>query len=148
MAGREAQRRARAAALVNKALAGILPVLLALGACSKREFRLAGTVTIASSLQHQLALGNSVMFIIAKNQGDVPLAVHRIVNPRFPVAFSMNDDDLIVPEIPRDTPLRVQVQMNSHGAVGTPLRGDLEGTHPNLVYPGDRRIHIVIDRKI
>jgi hypothetical protein len=133
---------------VNRFWAGALLGLLALSACSKHEFQLSGTVTIASSLQHKLAPGNTVMFIIAKNRGDVPLAVHRIVNPRFPVSFSMNDDDLIVPEIPGDTPLRIQVQMNSHGAVGTPLRGDLEGLHPNVVYPGDKRIHVVIDRKV
>jgi len=116
--------------------------------CARREFRLSGTVTVASILQHRLPQGNCVLFIVAKNQGDVPVAVQRIVNPQFPVKFSLGPDDLIIPDPPADTPLRIQVQMNSHGAVGTAKRGDLEGTHPNMAYPGDRRIHIVIDRQI
>jgi len=129
-----------------------LPLLLAgvllLGGCAKREFRLSGTVTIASVLQHRSHQSNAVMFIIAKNRGGVPLAVHRIVNPQFPVKFILGPDDLIVPDLPADTPLRLEVEMNGHGAVGAPVRGDLEGAHPNLVYPGDRRIHIVIDRQV
>lgn len=132
-------RRALTLALAGAAL---------LAGCAKREFRLCGSITIASVLQHKAPQGNAVMFIIAKNRGGVPMAVQRIVNPQFPVTFTITPADLIVPELPADTPLRIEVEMNSHGAVGKPLRGDLEGAHPNLVYPGDRRIHVVIDRQV
>jgi hypothetical protein len=128
-------------------LAGVAGAVLAAG-CAKREFRISGTVTIASVLQHRAPKDNTVMFIVAKNRGDVPVAVHRIVNPQFPVDFTLGPDDLIVPDLPADTPLRIEVEMNSHGAVGRRDRGDLEGRHPNLVYPGERHIHVVIDRQI
>lgn len=148
MAGRQADQDARGLSRRAWALALLLAAAGTLEGCRRRAFHLSGTITIASVLQHKASQGNSVIFIVAKNRGDVPVAMHRIVNPQFPVPFVLTQDDLIVPDLPADTPLRIQVQMNSHGAVGAPVRGDLEGTHPNLVYPGDRRIHIVIDRQV
>ena len=127
------------------ALASLLASATA--ACSHREFHLAGTVTIASALQRRLSPNNEVMFIVAKNSGDVPVAAQRIVNPQFPVRFSMGPEDLIMPELPGDAPLRLEVEMNSHGSMGKPVRGDLKGAHPNSVYPGERRVHIVVDRQ-
>lgn len=119
-----------------------------LAGCSQREFFLSGTITIASALQKHLPINNSVMFIVAKNDGDVPIAVHRIVNPQFPVRFNIEPEDLIVPELPTDTPLRIEVEMNTHGTVGSPVRGDLKGAHPSPVYPGEKRIHVVVDHQV
>lgn len=88
------------------------------------------------------------MFIVAKNLGGVPLAVKRIVNPQFPVAYTLDADDLVVPGTrPRDA-LKVEVEMNTHGNVGSPVRGDLAGAYPEPVYSGDRSVHIVIDRQL
>ena len=115
--------------------------------CAQREFRLSGTITVAASLQRRAPQDNVVLFIVAKNRGDVPVAVQRMVNPQFPVEFSLGPEDLIVPDLPADTPLRVEVEMNAHGAMGKPQHGDMGGTHPNLVYPGERRVHLVIDRQ-
>jgi len=117
-------------------------------ACSRGEFRLSGTVTIASALQHKAPRDNAVMFIIARNRGGVPVAMQRIVNPQFPVRFIFRSEDLIIPEVPADTPLDIEVEMNTHGRLGQPQRGDLEGRHPSPVFPGERRIHIVVDRQI
>ena len=117
-------------------------------ACGRGEFRLSGTVTIASALQRKAPRDNAVMFIIAKNLGGVPVAMQRIVNPQFPVKFNLGPDDLLVPQLPSDTPLDVEVEMNTHGEVGRPQRGDLAGRHPNPAHPGDRRLHIVVDRQI
>ncbi len=88
------------------------------------------------------------MFIIARNRGGVPVAMQRIVNPQFPVRFIFQSEDLIIPEVPADTPLDIEVEMNTHGRLGQPQRGDLEGRHPSPVFPGERRIHIVVDRQI
>ena len=88
------------------------------------------------------------MFIIAKNRGGVPVAVQRIVNPQFPVKFSLGDDDLLLPEVPADALLDIEVEMNTHGALGQPRHGDLAGRHPSPVHPGERRIHIVVDSQV
>jgi len=132
-------------------LRGLLPFLLAaLAACGpfSRDFRVSGTITLASPLQRRVPRANAVLFVIAKNRGGVPLAVLRIVNPRFPVSFTMTEQDLLVPGSRPREPLELQVQMNTHGNVGMPVPGDLEGVHPDLVRPGERRVHVVIDRQI
>jgi hypothetical protein len=88
------------------------------------------------------------MFIVAKNLGGVPLAVKRIVNPQFPVAYTLGAEDLVVPGTSPKEPLRVEVEINTHGDVGNPHRGDLLGSYPEQVFPGDRRIYIVVDRQL
>jgi len=135
---------------MNRALSLALAALASASwaGCGHREFHLSGTVTIASVLQRKVPRDNTVMFIIAKNRGDVPVAVQRIVNPHFPVKFILGPDDLIVPEPPSDMPLRIEVEMNMHGALGRPQPGDLQGRHLNLVYPGERRVHIVVDHQV
>ena len=129
--------------LLLLALAAALPA-----ACGRGEFRLSGTVTIASALQRRAPRDNAVMFIIARNRGGVPVAVQRIVNPQFPVKFNFKQEDLIMPEVPADMPLDIDIEMNTHGRLGQPQKGDLGGRHPSPVYPGERRIHIVVDRQI
>ena len=135
-------RLARLGALAL-ALAAMLPA-----ACGRGEFRLSGTVTIASAMQRKAPRDNAVMFIIARNRGGVPVALQRIVNPQFPVKFTFRKEDLIMPEVPADAPLDIEVEMNTHGRLGQPQRGDLEGRHPSPVFPGDWGIHIVVDRQI
>lgn len=88
------------------------------------------------------------MFIVAKNLGGVPLAVKRIVNPQFPVDYTLDADDLVVPgSRPRD-PMRLEVEMNTRGNVGAPMRGDFVGAHPDPVTPGDRHVYVVVDRQL
>lgn len=116
--------------------------------CRRGEFHLSGTVTVGAGLQHKMPASNSVLFIVVKNRGGVPVAVNRIVNPQFPASFDVGPRDLLVPSLRRGEALRVQVQMNTHGNVGSAVRGDLEGEHPDPVYPGESNIHVVLDRQI
>ena len=149
MAGHQEKRLAAAPSRLGRVSALALALAAALpAACGRAEFRMSGTVTIASALQRKAPRDNAVMFIIARNHGGVPVAVQRLVNPQFPVKFTLKPEDLIMPEVPADTPLDIEVEMNTHGKLGQPQRGDLEGRHPSPVFPGERRIHIVVDRQI
>jgi hypothetical protein len=89
-----------------------------------------------------------VLFIIAKNPGGVPVAVRRIVNPTFPVSYQLTSEDLIVPGTVPSGPLSLEVEMNTHGNVGAPVKGDLKGAHPDAVFSGERGVHVVIDTAI
>lgn len=120
----------------------------ALTACGGPQFSISGTITLASNLNRKAVQENSVLFVVALNRGGVPVAVRRIVNPQFPVSFTMTPEDLIVPAPKGQEPLLLRVQMNSHGNVGTPLRGDLEGALPDPVSPVSHGVHIVIDRQV
>ena len=123
-------------------------LVLALAACGPRQFSVAGTITIASPLRAKAPKQNCVMFIVAKNMGGVPLAVKRIVNPSFPVSYSLGPEDLVVPGSHPEVTLRVEVEMNDRGNVGHPARGDLFGAYPDPVHVGEHQVHIVIDRQL
>jgi hypothetical protein len=89
---------------------------------------------------------NLMLFIVAENEGGVPVAVHRIVNPEFPAPFAMEPADLLVPAVRRWEPLKIHAEMNTHGDVGTPRPGDMEGDAPGPVHLGDAGVSIVLDR--
>lgn len=127
-----------------------LAATVAGGGCRflSREFRITGTITVASHLRHKLPKGQAVLFIVAKNTGGVPVAVRRIVNPQFPVRYTLSPEDLIVPGTNPKEDLIIQVQMNTHGNVGTAARGDLEGVYDDIVHSGERGVHIVIDTAV
>lgn len=112
------------------------------------DFRLSGVVEIAPELEARAPKTNSVLFVIAKNAGGVPVAVHRIVNPDFPAAYSMSPKDLIVPAIRRNEPLYLVARLNAHGNLGAPKPGDLEGRTPKTARPGERGVTIRLDKAL
>jgi hypothetical protein len=127
-----------------------LAPLLALGlaAACARDFKISGTITVAAHLQAKVPRTNSVLFIVAKNAGGVPVAVRRVVNPQFPVSYELTAEDLIVPGSVPEGPLSLEVEMNTHGNAGAPVKGDLKGVHPDKVSAGERGVHVVIDTEI
>lgn len=131
--------------------AAILAAALALAAgcrALKREFKVSGTVTLSAGLQARAPRAGAVLFIVAKNRGGVPVGVLRIVNPQFPVDFTMTEADLLVPGSHPKGPLGLSVEMNTHDRLGAPAPGDLGGSQRDAVYPGERAVHIVIDRQV
>ncbi|MDX6769494.1 MAG: hypothetical protein SF051_08175 [Elusimicrobiota bacterium] len=127
--------------------AAVLLVAAALAACEilTPDFKLGGEVDIAPALSARAPRTNAVLFVVARNEGGVPLAVHRIVNPVFPAPFSMGPQDLLVPGIRRQEPLRVSVEMNTHGNLGQPKPGDLAGSLSSPVRPGTRGLRLVLE---
>ncbi|MFI5347809.1 MAG: hypothetical protein ACHQ51_15670 [Elusimicrobiota bacterium] len=120
----------------------------ALGGCNllTGDFALSGTVDVAPKLRARAPKENVMLFVVAENAGGVPVAVHRIVNPEFPASFKMGPADLLVPALRRRESLKVHAEMNTHGDVGTPHPGDLEGDVPFVVHPGDAGVALVLDR--
>jgi hypothetical protein len=119
----------------------------ALGGCNVMtgDFSLSGAVDVAPRLRERAPRTNAMLFIVAKNEGGVPVAVHRIVNPDFPAAFKMDSQDLLVPAVRRREPLKVHAEMGTRGDLGRPQAGDLEGDAPGVFAPGDGGIRIVLD---
>ncbi|MBI4677347.1 MAG: hypothetical protein HY748_07165 [Elusimicrobia bacterium] len=138
----------RRAFLLTLALGFAALVAVAYLIWSFREFRVSGTITIASHLHRRVPQGQVVLFVIAKNKGGVPIAMQRIVNPQFPVSFHLRNADLIVPDSRVRDAMILQAQMNTHGQAGHPQPGDLEGSAKDLVLPGERDTHIVIDKEL
>jgi len=125
-----------------------LSAAVALGGCNllTGDFQLSGTVDIAPRLRERTPKENAMLFVVAENEGGVPVAVHRIVNPEFPAEFKMSPADLLVPAVRRREVLRLHAEMNTHGDVGTPRPGDFEGAAAETFHPGDAGVGIVLDR--
>ena len=131
-------RRALLAALAAAALSG----------CDllTGDFKLSGTVDIAPRLRERAPTTNAMLFVVAENEGGVPVTVRRIVNPEFPAAFEMGPEDLLVPAVRRHERLKIHAEMNTHGDVGRPRAGDLEGDGAGLVLAGSGGVALVLDR--
>lgn len=128
-----------------RARAALLAAAL-LGGCEllAPEFRLSGEVDIAPGLAARAPRTNAVLFVVARNKGGVPVAVHRIVNPEFPARFRMGPQDLLVPRIRRKEALYMSVELNTHGHLGRPRPGDLAGAGESAVYPGASGVRVVV----
>ena len=120
----------------------------ALGGCNllTGDFSLSGTVDVAPRLRSRAPTTNAMLFVVAENEGGVPVAARRIVNPIFPAAFAMGSEDLLVPQVRRREPLKVHAEMNTHGNFGRPRAGDLTGDAPGLWAPGDAGVKVVLDQ--
>lgn len=127
--------------------AAVLLAAASLAACEilTPNFRLSGTVELAPALASRAAHENAVLFVVARNDGGVPLAVHRIVNPEFPASFDMGPQDLLVPGIRRQEPLHISVEFNTHGNLGQPRPGDLSGRLDQTVRPGTRGVNLRLE---
>jgi hypothetical protein len=131
-----------------------LGLLLALaagaGACDllTGDFRLSGVVEIAPALAARAPRTNATLFVVARNAGGVPVAVHRIVNPQFPAAFAMGPSDLLVPAIRRREPLTLMARLNAHGNLDRAYPGDLEGSSNAAVRSGDRGARVRLEKAL
>ncbi len=110
------------------------------------DFSLSGTVDTAPLLRGRAPKKNAMLFVVAENEGGVPVAVRRIVNPEFPAAFTMGPEDLLVPAVRRREALRIHAEMNTHDDMGRPQPGDLDGDAAGLSAPGATGIKVILDR--
>ncbi|HBL16327.1 MAG: hypothetical protein A2X36_11890 [Elusimicrobia bacterium GWA2_69_24] len=130
------------------AVAGTLAAVLWIGAgCAAflNGFHLSGSITAAPNLPLKTPKPNSVLLIVASNNGGVPVAVRQIINPDLPLKYSLNEDDLVLPGHAGDGPLTVSVTLTPHGTVGLVQPGDIRGRHRGTARAGDRHVDIVLD---
>lgn len=135
--------------------------VLALGACllaaalfpacsrdGRSSFHFSGSITAPPHIQKLIERPNLVLYVVAADNSGVPIAVHKIINPRLPVYYRVTAEDLVLPGPAWNGPLRVEVFVNAHGQLGTAQPGDLRGTHQGGIRSGERNANVIIDRKI
>ena len=76
----------------------------------------------------------------------MPVAIKRVVNPKFPLEFSMGEADLLAASL--DGALKLEVQINSHGQLGVVKQGDIFGSADGLIKPNDKNIIVQADKTL
>lgn len=109
---------------------------------------IAGNVTLAPALADRAGKEGVLFVIVRRPQGSrQPVAVKRITNPRFPVKFTINDQDLMIQGAQLKGMVEVIARLDRDGSAGPPQPGDLEGEYernPTLV--GGDNIDIQINK--
>ena len=100
---------------------------------SEGRFNISGTVTVPERLASMAQADNNSCAIIVKNEADVPVAIKRVVNPKFPLAFTMGEEDLLAANL--DGNLKLEVQINNHGQLGVVKQGDIFGSADGAIKP-------------
>ena len=75
----------------------------------------------------------------------IPIAVKKFINPKLPMHYRMDAEDLVLPGENWKGPLTVKVYINSHGRIGQPVTGDLGGSYRSPVFPPETFVSVVID---
>jgi hypothetical protein len=140
-AGAERSAEAGASARVGGSPRGASPMR---GSSSSEAIE--GRIELGEGLSGRVPPG-AVLFVIARRgNGGQPLAVKRIVSPRFPLDFAIGPDDRLTDAVPFEGPLQLSAMVDADGNATTREPGDLQGTLADPVSPGARGITLTIDR--
>ena len=107
-------------------------------------FLVQGTAQITSDLAERAARPNTMLFLVAKNEDGVPVAVQKIINPVFPLDFQLTPSDLIMPDILTNK-VYLEAFLNNHGQLGALKSGDLTGSLKKPVFVFTKHHALIID---
>lgn len=110
----------------------------------KYFFRVSGVVSVAPGLVQGLPGPNSMLFVVARNEGGVPVAVKKIISPVFPAKFEMTSSNLIMPDL-LTRRIYLDALLNTHGQLGVLRKGDLKGARQDRVNFVSKGLEITLD---
>lgn len=108
------------------------------------RFNMAGTIQVPERLLSLAQADNNSCAIIVKNEADVPVAIKRVVNPKFPLSFTLGEEDLLTESVGND--LKLEVQINSHGQLGVIKEGDVFGNVEGFVTAHAKDVVVQADK--
>ena len=105
-----------------------------------------GVVRVAPALADK-AKGKAAIFIIARgSRPGPPLAVMRILNPRFPLEFTMSEQNVMMQGVAFEGEVSLIAKLDGDGKVGTEP-GDIFGGARGPVQVGARGVEIVLSQE-
>ena len=109
---------------------------------------LEGTVRLSDELGATPRPG-SVLFIIARTgAGGPPIAVKRVADPRFPLAFRLGPEDRMIKARPFEGPFQLTARVDTDGDAATRTPGDLQGAVGTPIAAGTIDIDLVLDEAL
>jgi hypothetical protein len=107
-----------------------------------------GTISLAPEFEGRVPAGAILFLIARRGEGGPPLAVQRVVEPQFPLDFSIGPDDRMIEQMPFAGPLQLTARLDADGNAMTRQPGDLQGTAPGSYEPGASDVTIVVDEAL
>jgi cytochrome c-type biogenesis protein CcmH len=108
---------------------------------------IAGHVLLSPALADQVR-PTDVLFVIVRRPGGTPrpVAAKRIDNPKFPVAFEVTNNDVMVQGSELRGMVEIVARLDRDGQAGPAQPGDIEGRYAkNPTLPGGRDLEIILD---
>ncbi len=110
------------------------------------RFYIAGKVEVSDRLQKRAEIPNNTCSIVVKNEADVPVAIKRMINPSFPLAFEVTEQDLLIDALGEN--LKVEVYINNHGELGVLKTGDIFSEATQNYKTNSKNVTLVADKMI
>ena len=107
-------------------------------------FNLRGRLEMADSLKEAAARPNTMLFVVARNESGVPVAIKKIINPSFPLSFRLSAENLIMPELLTKF-LFLEAFLNTHGELGVTRAGDIKGEIVRQVYFREKDVLLTLN---
>lgn len=130
-----------------------LVVLLTFVACRGDEAApaqagtISGQIFVADELVENVN-GQAVLFIIARKEVGPPLAVKRVLQPTFPLTYSLSESDAMIPGTVFQGEMIVKARLDADGNAGQLASGDMTGETSRTVPVGTSGVDIKIDTLI
>ncbi|MDD2772103.1 MAG: hypothetical protein PHP45_00230 [Elusimicrobiales bacterium] len=113
----------------------------------RAAFSVSGEVNLAGRLAKRVGAPNTVCYVVARNAGDVPVAIKRYVNPSFPLKFNITAKDMLLADS-WNGPLRLEAQVNNRGQVGQLQAGDMFAGKSKFVRFYAANVSLTVDKML
>lgn len=107
-------------------------------------FDVSGEIAVTAGISDNDFKRNNMLFIIVKNEKDVPLAVKEIINPVFPLKFRLNKKDMILGDLVTAR-LKLECVLNRSGNIGKMSPGDIYSSDPVKTLLFSKDVKLVLD---
>jgi cytochrome c-type biogenesis protein CcmH len=110
---------------------------------------ISGTITVDAKLKANLD-SNAALFIIARpagGPGGPPLAVKKIDQPKFPLSYSLGQENVMMQGTPFSGKVNISVRLDKDGNPTTRGAGDLTGEYKkNPAEVGVKNADVILDQ--
>lgn len=112
-----------------------------------------GAITGEITLAPELAMARpdqGVLFVIARPQGATggpPLAVLRIPNPEFPLAFSIGPENVMIPTMQFAGAISLSARLDADGNAMTRGPGDISSVVVDGLAPGEAGVELALSER-
>ena len=110
------------------------------------EESVSGSIRMGANLPTEAWRTRTLFIILEREGGGPPLAVQRLVEPRFPYRYVLTKDDAMIRGQAFAGRVRVRARLDADGVAGPLVRGDFEGRSAAPVAVGSENVDVLIDQ--